>query len=868
MWDGETGERGDGTNRWRSGYGIEVADVGRVRLGPSLSIGYAPQEDGFAAMLAFLGRLYAIPTSSGKIHSYDGSAWVVAHDTGRSSLRSLARHRDRLYVGSGSDGTVFEGDSATWSIAFQAAGAGAVTCMASYGVWDPTARATVSRLFLGCSFPGGEARVYQWDGSALAEVHRCQEATAEAMAVCSGRLYVATSDSGNGVQGRVLCFDGRSASGEWSEVLRLSDNYVASWAIFDNLLFCGSGTGGKLWAFDGDRLVEAYSLSARGPEYPEPLRAQGVCAGRLYVGYSHPTQGVALLSKLPAALVGTGRRGDGETGRGELDGVRYGWYTPCTAGTARIPRAMAVYGGQPYLGTEAAGAAAIYRRDAGSYRASGLLETPFFDGGYPGMAKLLRSLTLGHDKLLAGQQLEVQFALEDSDLFQQLEGFDDLAGCDRALTPADWRPADSLVRLKGMPALGFAGKRQEDPRVPHRARKSVSSNPNSPPAAFVEEFDNAGYEAVSAVGGGVAATSSVGDGSYAHQLFEFDLAGLNPVGLRPRAVCYGKGDSFGMPAPGVVFRVWNHTTGAWDLVGSNAAGPGDGVPARTIETTVANFGCYVGPAGKVYLSLRSSYAGSAANPSEVGADLVEMGALWAESGEVVSQPLRLPVSQPVSGATLTLLSSEVLPQTGIELFMSADDGEHWEAVASGVEHSFAHPGSSLRWKARLSTLDGLNTPSIDRLKVDYFTGSWLPLGRSEVEGSTSATFPFESGVTARRVAFRIELGSADPSSSPALSSLTLQYALQPEAKRRWELDLACEGVAGTPLRLLDGSHEEKAGRELSQILWQARSRGAVPFEDLDGSQYQVWVEGLDERLSEAPQERGPQTVARCTLIEC
>ena len=860
----------DGENRWRTGYGIDVGEAGRVRLGAAMLVDYVSAEDGFAAMLAFRGKLYALPTSSGKIYSCDGSTWGVDYDTGKGSLRSLARHRDRLYAGSGSDGTVFERDGTTWSTALQVADAGAVTCMASYGVWDPTAKATVPRLFLGCSFADGEARIYQWDGSTLTEVHRCQEEVAEAMAVYGGRLYVATSDSGNGVQGRVLCFDGRSASGEWSEVIWLSDNYVAGWATFDNLLFCGSGMGGKVWAFDGSCMVEAYSLSAPGLEYAEPLRAMGVCAGRLYAGYTHPTQGAALLGKLPSAE--TGRRGSiisaGELGGGGLEGSRYGWYTPSAVGSGGNPQAMAIYGGQLYLGAGAAGAATIYRRDPSAYRSSGLLETSFFDGGQPGMAKLLRCLTLGHDKLLAGQYLEAYFALEDSDLFQQVEEFDNLASCDPALTTADWRPSDSLARLKGMPAQTFAGKRQGDPSIPHRARKLVSSNPNSPPATFMDEFDDAGYEAVSAVGGGVAITTVAVDGSYAHQLFEFDLTGLSLVGLRPRAVCYGRGDSFGTPAPGVVFRIWNHTTAAWDLVGSNTAAPGDDVSARTIEATATSFGYYVSAARKVYLSLRSSYAGSTANPSEVGTDLVELGALWAEDGDVVSQPLRLPVSQPVSRATLTLLSSQAPAGTQIELFMSADGGEHWEAVAGGVEHGFAHPGSSLRWKARLSTVDGLSTPWIDRLKVDYITGTWLPLGRSELEGSTSATFPFESGVTARRVALRVELGSPDPSSSPALSSLTLQYALQPDAKRRWEMELLCEGVAGAHLRLLDGSHEEKTGRELSQILWQARSRGTVPFEDTDGSQCQVWLEGLEERLSDATQERGPQTVAKCRLVEC
>lgn len=865
-WRGGEGQRvWDGERRWRAGYGVDISEAGRVRLGPALAGSFTSTEDGFAAMLAFGSKLYAAAGSSGRVYSFDGSTWEVAHDTLKTSLRSMARHGNDLYVGSGSDGLVKSFDGTSWVEALTVAGALAVPAMAGYGVWDPTAGATVPRLFLAAEYGSGEARIHRWDGSTLTQVAGCREAMVEAMAVYGGQLLVATSDTGNGVQGRILCFDGRSASGEWSEVAWLPDSYVAGWVPFDNLIFCGSGTGGRIWAFDGSRMVEACCISAPGLEYSQPLRALGVQAGRLYVGYNHPSQGTALLCKL-----GAGGVSDPETrGRGDpgMESCQLGWWTPATWGSGGNVSAMAVYGGHLQLASEATGAATIYRMDPDVHRNSGLLETSILDGGLPGVSKLLRSVTLSHDKLLPGQQLQVWFALDGSDTFQQVERFDDLASCDRPLTTADWRAADSLVRLKGMPAQGFAGKRRGDPGVAHVARGLASPNHNSPPATFVEEFDDAEYASISAVGGGVATTMGEAEGDYTHQLFELELAGLSIVGLRPRAVCYGQGDSFGMPAPGVLFRIWNHATGAWDLVGSNMAAPGDGVAARTIESTMSDFGCYLGTSGRVYLSLRSSHAGSVANPSRVGTDLVEMGALWAGDGEAVSRPLRLPATGTVSRATITLLSSLAPAGTGIELYMSADGGEHWEVVSGGIEHVFAHPGSSLRWKARLSAADGLDTPWIDGLKVDYLIGDWLWLGRSEVEGSTSAVFPFESDVAARRVAFRIELGSTDPSGSPSLAGIALQYAPRPEVKRRWELELMCEGVAGAPLRLPDGSQEGKTGRELSQILWQARARGIVSFQDVDGGQHQVWFQGLEERLSDAAQERGPQTVARCRLVE-
>ncbi|HEX2986981.1 MAG TPA: hypothetical protein VHS06_02285, partial [Chloroflexota bacterium] len=400
-WDGETG-RSENSGRWWAGYGVEVGEPGKVRLGPILSNSFTSTEDGFAAMLTFRERIYALPTSSGRIYSFDGTSWTVDWDSGKNAMASMARYRDQIYAGSGSDGVLFARSGGGWANATQVNGAASVDCMASYEVWDPTARATVPRLFFGCSFTGGEAKVYQWDGTSLAELHSCMESKAEAMIVYGGRLYVATSDRGNGLQGRLLCFDGRSNSGEWSEAAWLSDNFVAGWAIFDNLLFCGSGVGGKIWAFDGERMEEAYCLQTAGLEYREPLQALTVCGGKLYTGYGHPTQGTALLCKLV-------------TGAG---GSRTGWYTPSAMGSGGLPEAMAVYGGSLYLGCRATGAAPIYRKEADLFRSSGLLESSFFDAGQPEATKLLRTIALSHDKLLAGQGVEVKFAIDGSDSFQ------------------------------------------------------------------------------------------------------------------------------------------------------------------------------------------------------------------------------------------------------------------------------------------------------------------------------------------------------------------------------------------------------------------------------------------------------------------
>ncbi|HZK67155.1 MAG TPA: hypothetical protein VFD42_06375, partial [Chloroflexota bacterium] len=666
----------------------------------------------------------------------------------------------------------------------------------------------------------------------------------------------------NGVQGRILSFDGRSSSGEWAEEAWIPDSYVAGWAVFDNLLFCGSGRGGRIWAFDGEEMVEAHRLTWAGQGYEPPVRALGVWGGRLYAGCIHPTEGTALISKLPSAMLGVpGRTGDA------MELSRRGWCTPCAAGPGGNARAMAAYGGCLYLAGEAVGAAAVYRKETSTFRGSGVMETSSFDGGHPTTPKLLRSLSLTHGRLGSGQSLGVSFALEGSDSFQHVEGFDSLAGRDAALATADWRPADSLVRLRGMPALGFAGKHRGDLRVPHTAHRLASDSPSSPPAEFVEELDDADYSALAAVGAGAALATNPAQGGYAHLLFQFDLAGLNPAGLRPRAVCHGRGDWFDVVTPGVMLRIWNHFTSSWNLLGSHQAPAGADPAARTLEAEIDGWEPYAGPSGKVYLSLLSSYAGSPAAPSEVGSDLVEMAPFWAAEGEAVSLPPRLPSAQPVSSATLTLLESGIPAGTGIGLFMSADGGDHWEEVEDGVEHAFANPGGSLRWKARLTSTDGLDTPTIGRLKVDYMAGEWIPLGRSDTEGSTGATFPFPQGMEAGRVAFRVELAAADPASGPTLEGLSLEYALRAETRRRWEMELLCEGTAALPLRLLDGTVEARTGRELSELLWQAREASPVEMEDMDGTRRQVWMEGLEETLSGGGPASGVRTLARCKFVE-
>lgn len=70
----------------------------------------------------------------------------------------------------------------------------------------------------------------------------------------------------------------------------------------------------------------------------------------------------------------------------------------------------------------------------------------------------------------------------------------------------------------------------------------------------------------------------------------------------------------------------------------------------------------------------------------------------------------------ITSATLTATST--LNGQTISLFMTAD-GVNFEAVTSGVAHTFVYPGSDLRWRASFATSDTTVTPIITNINLDF-----------------------------------------------------------------------------------------------------------------------------------------------------
>jgi hypothetical protein len=180
------------------------------------------------------------------------------------------------------------------------------------------------------------------------------------------------------------------------------------------------------------------------------------------------------------------------------------------------------------------------------------------------------------------------------------------------------------------------------------------------------------------------------------------------------------------------------------------------------------------------------------------------------------------------------------------------------------------PGTSKLLRSVTIVTSALVSPQT--VQVEYRledTGGWTSLGTLASVGATTATYAFAANTTGRQVAFRITLsGTAGASSSPVLYELTLRYVPRPTVTREWELAVLLEGTAELPLVTLDGAAEPLTGAQLATALWTAAGQaGPVPFVDLDGTSYQVYVDDLHEEAGKISQRRGYQRLGLVKLVE-
>jgi len=146
-----------------------------------------------------------------------------------------------------------------------------------------------------------------------------------------------------------------------------------------------------------------------------------------------------------------------------------------------------------------------------------------------------------------------------------------------------------------------------------------------------------------------------------------------------------------------------------------------------------------------------------------------------------------PLGTAQSLATFTGLESEILesatltssqltpPSTGIEYFLSANNGLDWQSTTLGSELLFNHTGNQLKWKAILTTSNYLVSPEIFTITIEFKTNIRAPLLFSPLNGTISynatPTFLWEpiSGI----INYQFQLDTEKSFNSPNLINTTV-----------------------------------------------------------------------------------------------
>lgn len=128
--------------------------------------------------------------------------------------------------------------------------------------------------------------------------------------------------------------------------------------------------------------------------------------------------------------------------------------------------------------------------------------------------------------------------------------------------------------------------------------------------------------------------------------------------------------------------------------------------------------------------------------------------------------------------------------------------------------------------------------------------------------------PFASAAGAAAGALAVFGNRLYVASDGSILRTTTTFAPAGATKREWRLEALLEGTPQAPLLRLDGTAEPLTGAQLSTALWaKLAAARPVPFVDLDGSSYTVWIADLRERVARLPQRHGAQTLATLTLVE-
>ncbi|MHA1396832.1 MAG: hypothetical protein ACTSSF_03915 [Candidatus Heimdallarchaeaceae archaeon] len=65
-------------------------------------------------------------------------------------------------------------------------------------------------------------------------------------------------------------------------------------------------------------------------------------------------------------------------------------------------------------------------------------------------------------------------------------------------------------------------------------------------------------------------------------------------------------------------------------------------------------------------------------------------------------------------------------ETSLSFYLSSDNGNHWELVPFGTNHTFTNSGDTLLWKVILVTSNTIKTPSITSIIINYYFINLVP----------------------------------------------------------------------------------------------------------------------------------------------
>jgi len=384
-WSGGEGETqwSSGSKRYRSGAGVDVFSVpGAVQLGPNATLVQATADNDLSPMQVYAGKLY-VGSSAINMYSWDGATWTAINFGG--PIKSFEVFENRLYVG-WTGNSIFPWNGAAF-------GAGVVTAGPAY-LLRTHYRQAAQYLYLGAEGAGVNAvgRMYYYDGAAVSAGQYDPEEARPALGfVLNQRLYFVAYESASQRWG-LYSVDDQTGGGVYRVHVR-GVGLPVSGAVLGSVAYIGDSVAGRIYTWDGSELKVLRDLSIVGSTYGGSLRGLAAWRSALWVGVQQAGGGLAVLRYDPASG---------------------SWSRPVSGLTGTDVASLGVFGDQLYVGTSQAGAARVYRVNPSQFGSSGQLETGLIDAGLPGVAKLLRSVTIVTSALVSPQSVQVEYRLEDT----------------------------------------------------------------------------------------------------------------------------------------------------------------------------------------------------------------------------------------------------------------------------------------------------------------------------------------------------------------------------------------------------------------------------------------------------------------------